>query len=624
MNFTLILPLLASSLQLPSRGHESQPTPALHAAQPGTGTHGAPASNSALDEPVTRLGESTIELYDIRALGLGRRGSEGQVILLPATLQLSDVEGSVEYEPFDMDVIQTLLDSLCGDEFEYEGRGMWEFSDGVLAVRAPADVQARVANMLAFLSNSMGARVELRVDVLNFPTRVQLDPSLLGIVTAHAADELRRGTGASGASVQSYTLNMLPGDTSTLELLRVHQMVRSFFVEVAQSAFAFDPDVVDRISGTRLALTCSPIRGGLGMSVVLSHGDPTGERDKVDLSQEGFHSSENSQSYVQGPRFAQTLAIATRSYAFDTAIPTGMALSFQSTLTVAGSQGTQVVILQPQGDGIRSVYSTATAGGDPDLFAVNMDAFAPSRVAFYHNSTLKDIGDAQPDRMGTDEPLLVARHGGTNHDAGLEFIRSQRPDLDLGYTSNWVVGTLDADVAEDMRASGMATRRLGQVVEEIVQAAETVQVGLSFTRHGEGLSRGVACDVPLRLGSQSSVSLGVEGTWVRDFDVEIAQGAAASEPLSYLYLDGLVLTLEPRRRPDGDLSLRLYGLGQLMRERSFFELDAPMFRGMDQILFDRLVIDQTVTLKRGQGSVSLGNTSGSSPLGGLRLDIDVH
>ena len=120
----------------------------------------------------------------------------------------------------------------------------------------------------------VAARIEMRVDILDYPALMRMDPSLLGVVDIQDVDELRRGAKAAGGTMQTYSLNVLPGETSSLELSSLHQIVTSYYVEVAQSAFAFDPAIMEMISGTRLAVTCSPTKDGLGLSVILCSGDP--------------------------------------------------------------------------------------------------------------------------------------------------------------------------------------------------------------------------------------------------------------------------------------------------------------------------------------------------------------
>jgi hypothetical protein len=121
------------------------------------------------------------------------------------------------------------------------------------------------------------------------------------------------------------------------------------------------------------------------------------------------------------------------------------------------------------------------------------------------------------------------------------------------------------------------------------------------------------------------VVLGVEGTHLVDYDVEIATKSNLSDPIVTLDLDGLALLIEPRRAPGGGLDLRLRGSANLLREVASFDAGLPTLAGIEQRVIDRLVLDETVRIGPGSGqSLQLGNTAGSGESGALRLRIQVR
>ncbi len=571
--------------------------------------------------------ESQVELYDLRALGLTRR-PEGDVTvqsLVPSSTY--DWRGHTveEYDVLGVDEVIALLDQLGGGEFEFEGRALWASSEEVLAVRAPAAMQARVAKLLELISASIGRRVQVRVDIINYPSRVQVDPTLLGVLTPADAERLREGAVGRGITTQALSLNVTPGELSGLDRSSLHPLLIDYDVEVASSAFAFDPLVIDLISGTRIALGCTPLEGGMGLTVILRSGDPTGPPEQVDLEQRGFTSNETVHEYLKGPRYVQSMPIASRSYAFETALPTGMALTFQSTLTLEGVESTQVIIIEPLGEPLPAVLKVATTGASADVFAVNLDALSQQRMAFGGDLLWLPAVKLRSDRMHWDaDSLLEAVYEESDYDQGWELLEPHCVDLELVSTSNWLLATRGPESIEAARQAGHSPADLEGVVHSFMQPAQTIQLSVKLSHAGEVLSKGLSVDLPLRSGQRSAIALGVEGTQVRDFDVEIAKGATVADPVVALHLDGLILLIEPHRTPAGDLRLELQGLAQLLRERALFEPDYPMFRGLDQLLFDRLVIDQSVTLEGGKGSITLGDSSSKARAGSLRLDLDVR
>ncbi len=578
-----------------------------------------PAIPSAIAEP-----DGVIKRYDLGAHNLPIDADKPFDLLLPGSPQPWEVgDGPEVFRAIDDDVIVELVQSLCGDEFEYEGR-LIMYSGGQLLVKAPPRVHAKVSGILSFLGETLHAHTELQVDVIDLSDKAAAGAGT-GLVDLAEADRIR-SLGGPSTRLHSYRLQLMPGRAAKLDLSRHHRFLADYDVEVAQGAFASDPVIHTMISGTRLEIRGAPGADGLSLTLLFRHGAPTGELREVDLDQHGFVGSESGQTFLRGARMIQSLGVVGRTFACNTTLPSGKALVLRSTLDLNEASGTQFVIVRQTGKPLRTVYGTGAPGDGDDISLVNLRALVPPRLAFDGLMFQKHLRHLEADRLHwyEYEPLLTTRVDWGECDGVAELIQMSCPDRRFtgDFPNLWLIARSDTELTEELGAEGTEAPSVEAVVKSLIPDDEVVQVSFTLRRRGEGASKGVRGDLAASVGQTSAAVLGVESTTTTDFDIEIAQASAVADPVTWMSFDGLALTVSPRRNASGGLFLELRGIAHLLYESDSFDPVAQLHGGVDLELFDKLLIDEilTVTEENG-GTFRIGDSDGGGP---LTLDVQVH
>lgn len=568
--------------------------------------------------------DGVVKRYDLSAHNLLVDAHLPGNLLLPGSPRIWDEEDGTELVwAIDEDLILELVQTLCGDEFEYEGRVIMH-SSGQLLVKAPPRVHAKVSGILSFLGEALHAYTELQVDVIDLSDKAAAGAGT-GLVDIAEAERICT-LGASATRLQSYRVPLFPGRAAKLDLTRQHRFLADYDVEVAQGAFAHDPVIHTMISGTRLEIRGAPAAGGLSLTVLFRHGSPTGELEEVDLDQHGFVGSEAGQNILGGPRMTQSFGVIGRAFACNTALPSGQALVLRSALDLKDAGGAQLVIVRQIGAPLRTVYGTGALGTGSDLSLVNLQSLVPPRLVFRGSLLEKQLRVLEADRLHWYEfdPLLTTEIDWGECDGLAELIQRSCPDRQFSGDGSfrWLIGRYDPELSRELGESGEEASKVEEVVRSLIPEDEVVQVSFTLRRRGEGVSKGARCDLVASVGHTSAVVLGVEATTTTDYDIEIAQASAVADPVTWMSFDGLALTVSPRRNVSGDLFLELRGFAHLLSREDSFDPVAPLHGGMDQQLFDQLLVDEilTVTEENG-GTFRIGDTDGGGP---LTLDVQVH
>lgn len=560
--------------------------------------------------------------YDLESLGLERNEPPTEVTWFsPATVRSGETYERNKGETFGPeDILETCIQST-GGEFEFEGRALWLDDAGVMTVRAPESVQQKVSSIVDFFAATVGQRVPVRLDVIRFPSRYRIEPESLGVLDSVQAEALRKSATQAGGHAESLVMHVAPGSLTEYDGTSREELLLDYDVEVAQNTMCYDPRMVEVLSGTRVALDCQPAEGGVDLTLILRDSAPRTEVHEVDISQQGFVANETQATFISGPRFLQSYAKPVRSMAMDAYLPAGGVLALQSTLSLEGGEGTQLVLVEPLGP-LPSVLTQGPEG----LYAIHMGALAGHRMHVFGVAEWCEVPRWNMTRLGwEDEPLMRVERHGRDWDAFLELLDASRPDLPFMIQSGaWAIGRGDDELARELAAEGRLLPGLGELVGSAQSPTENVRVSLRITRAGQDGSRGLSYDGMLMLGTTAALSLGVEGTYVRDYDVEIAQGSSVMDPITSLYHDGAALILEPRRARDGGLTLQLRGVAQLLAEHREFSPRTPMFRALDLLRFDRLAVDQVVQLPAGGGTVILGDQAAHPREGSLRMELTLE
>ena len=201
---------------------------------------------------------------------------------------------------------------------------------------------------------------------------------------------------------------------------------------------------------------------------------------------------------------------------------------------------------------------------------------------------------------------------------------SAAPHLDFDDDGSWIVARRTKDRGGEA-SGGDGGRALRDALTSLEPPSEVVNLKITASRNGKGLSNAVACEFPVRLGYESAVSLGVEGTHLFDLDVEIAKKPTVTDPSVALILDGMAFIVRVRRALDGSHEVELRGAVSLLREELQFDARAQSFSNITERFYDRLQVNESLRIGAGgDGTLTLGNTSSSDQAGALKLKIQVR
>jgi len=569
--------------------------------------------------------DSVVRSYDLSAMSGEYRSARSSVCIFPGS-HIREFYDDYEVEimqSMDFDRTYELVHSLLGEEVEYEGRMLWMSNDGKLVLRAPEPVQARVQEILGFVAGAQSSQTHLLVDVIEVPSGPSNAGPVSGVVDLPQARRLL-AMAERGGSSESYRLLINSAGGGRVSNTTYHSFVGDYDVEVAQNAFALDPVVMTMTTGLELEVSAAPAKGGTRLSLALSHGTAAGEIEAVEMELSGLSNNENGGVvYDIASERIESFAVMQRSMALQTVLPTGKALVFNTGADLTTTKTTQLIVLRLEGRGLLPVQSSALQLGSGEIHLVNLNAMAP-----YHYQV-----EGQALAGGARMPL--ARQDTDGYDVNL-WAHLEQQDSSFYQDLFSEIGD-ESDMLWDCDDHWFITYRGGESDAEaerrdmgqlyatttaaLMSETEVIPLTLNIQRSGEEGSRGLQMYLPILVGANSVVSMGVESTIIRDYNVEIAQGSAIVDPITGIEIDGASLALLPQRTADGRLLLQVRGFVQLLGEDRSFDPKGPALSPVHLPQYDRLLIDETLDLS--SGSAVLGNTNLEGRAGSVRLQAGI-
>lgn len=584
------------------------------------------------DAVVSATTDSVIRRYDLSALEKRSRGYQSHnSLLVGASVVGQDylefygkLQASNQLQ-FDPEQTYSVILEILGEEFEYEGRLVNGNVDTGLIIKGPEALHRRVQAIIDFFSRSTTSDSSFQVDLISLAAGSEASPLPVGIVSLEQAEKLL-GAARRGGTGESYSVPLNPMAVSHHDSSTAHTLLVDYDLEISERAFIYDPVLAIALTGMRFQVTASPAANGCNVSLALLHGSKIEDVRELSVNLQGKISSDTGPSYQKGPRTVQSLKIAQRSFALNTAIPTGKALIVRSNTSEEDSDKSQYIVLRQTGGALVPSFSAdASATGAP-IQLVRVDSFANRRLQFHG---LLTESPQQLIRLGRqhlfDSNPFMFKFTDADYDSEIDTLDSMTPHLECSIEGSWLIA-LPSNWKDKESSQGDTTKvSIQSALAEFLPKSEVVTVTMRAIQLGRKSQHEVSCTLPLRVGDPSAAVVGVESRSVTGYDVEVAQGSAASDPISGVHLNGMAVQIHPKRVANGGLTLQLTGLVSLVRESSIFDSHSPTHAPIQLDTFDRLVLDRTVRFDGTAGqTVIVGNSAGNAQSSGIRLELTLH
>ncbi|MBK7643526.1 MAG: hypothetical protein IPJ19_10855 [Planctomycetes bacterium] len=555
-----------------------------------------------------------LRTYDLQALLVPYRpDSEFQVLPVRGT-----PGGLEEREHFDAGLVIELVRSLCAPEFEYEGRSLLEH-DGSLFVTAPPAVQEKVAKIVGFLGNALGARTELVVDELLLPDALPRDPA--PILAPEEAQKLL----ASGAQHRSWRIALRPGWAGSAVSQRLIRFVSDWNVEIAQGAAIHDPVIETVPIGDAIVCSGAAGPGGLWLALLARGAESSGAKDHpldfyasvatetspVGNPQPGSPNSRASGRTLQaGPRLWQSVPLSMSALALNTFLPDGKVLCVATTLGLPDQHGTRLLFVR-----------RANAPGAP-VQGLALDPKAPGG----RDLVLIDAGWLRPPFCTSEGDLRAGGALPTSRDENQGGLQFQLHGADTGRAHELLPESNVCDVFDSQAwlviARTQRTQEGGGVEAAVTRMGSGAPVPASCSAElvlRKGTTVLVRSTLALRMGISSTIVAGSEDELLDDWDVEVAQTASAADPIIRASFEGLCARMRVDKDGAGALILDVRAFGQV-RSGELRNLDpqVPSVGTMSVGNWDRLGVEDRVTLPALAPQKALFGDSGGA---GLVLEV---
>ncbi|MSR63315.1 MAG: hypothetical protein EXS08_12810 [Planctomycetes bacterium] len=482
--------------------------------------------------------DNVLVTYDLRPVLPRWDSGNGwsQSLLVPPAAsphaELAQVHDELSYDEPVVFELQEVLTQILGDELRREGREL--LVDGpLLTVLAPPALQEQVRAVLDALESALSATVPIRVDVLTLGEGTgESVPS--GPVSDEEAAKLVTALTARGAKHASYTLELSPGRTATLDARRRVPFLFDYDVEIAQSMMIYAPVMTDALDGVRLVLRGTPGAGGIGLSVVLMHSELLGKIAMLPLKLEGLvnHIEGSEIKTINGPTGVQSPEVLVRGLSFDTFLADGKALALSMEAALGTAKSREVVLLRRVGGSMNPYVVRPIPRTSRTLIALDSELFRAPRMAAESGQFVEFDGQRQP--------ALVARLDGEPSGFLLEWLKARFSIWrSLG---PWFVMVTDPAWDKD------AVAQLDRLVKTLRPAQSLSDLRVDLRSQGREPLYPVRLRVPVLDGSSVGFVLARGGTAITGYDVEVAQGASVPDPSVTTTFDGLSLALSIQGR----------------------------------------------------------------------------
>lgn len=580
----------------------SLPSPAAAPLSPGEGSE-APAAEAP----------AVLAVYDVGALAQPIDGEDdGMPLGLFALDREEPGPGPATGRCFTPEEVMALLESAVGEELDYAERYLAFLDETHIVLRGPEELQARVRSLLEALDRVGSQRLELTVDVIDFPQGIPGGESRGGKERAlgpvyWGEEECRRLIEtAPDVRRRTYEFSLSAGHTAAADASRIVSALVDYDVEVAQGACVHDPVVVDLVTGLRLALRAAPAPGGLRLAALLRDVELSDEPRTRSYPNEALLAGEMSGvERLRGPDRIQEVVGETRSFAFNAFLPDGNAVMLWSDLALEHASGGRLVVIRRRAGTFEPVLEVS-AGEGIAFHAFDAEWLSPPRVELADEVFARSLPHALPGGDWWSSGESSAWFEGPGIDSVVELLSAEEDLEDVQVLGSWLLTQGQAAGAAVATATKLAAPPRG------AQLALTLRDG-----DGRALARAA---LPLLAGTDAHARLGAELSRVRDFDVEIAQRSAAGDPIVELAFDGLVLYARTASSPAGGLVVDLRLAAQVQSPAAELELPAAQIGLLDLGRSRNLTEDTRLRLAPDEVSATrtLGDATAAA---GLSLEV---
>jgi hypothetical protein len=558
-------------------------------------------------------GEGTDELvlrtYDIAHLSSGgfTQYETWETNLVPfVNFEQNDEYYEDEEHSANVEEVVSLMHEVLGEELEYEGRRIDLDEHGRLFIRGPETLQRRVTELIRFLEQSVGARYELEVAAVElgeaWPEGVLVD--------ANSLDRLFADADLAGTS---WRMPIQNDRTAALDMSRTRELCIDYDVEIAQGSTVADPIIATLSSGTRMILQASPAADGINLAFTLKRGDLANVVDRR-LEITGRIATEGGRpSMTTNAGVVQNYELVSRSMATTAVLPNGKGMVLA---TGVEGRANEVFVIRAVGEAMPTRMSFPLGGNLGNLTLLDVGATEPPRISsrgmLFGMAVLPELMPFSRDRdlLGADP---ITGQGGLTHDMILEGIDHNNINGLESYLAVYPVGNLDG---EERSLSAAEQRRMIETFDTLVRPSDQFDVEVTVT-HGDATkvrSRSLVTN-----GGSLTLGVGEESLGIYDYDVEVAQFAAISDPHVRPIFDGLAMWLQPSLRSDGSLAIDVRGGANLVTSVSETNLDSQFFPALDSVeSLHTLVRERRVLRAAGDGSWSTVIGGGET---GPRIEI---
>jgi len=549
--------------------------------------------------------DNVLRFYDLSGLVLDEPPGEDRTVTLGPHYQSleNEFDPTGEQDSGSRALVDVVLE-LLSPELEFEGRMVSITEDGRLAVRGPVGLHERLDSLLRFLESTVGAEVQLAVDVLGLPAG-----SADGIGPKLPAQQAQGliDTARSAGKLQSFQLPVRAGRPARIDLSSALNTVIDFDVEIAQGCAVHDPISLALVTGTSLEVRAAAGEGGTHLAILARRSERLPAREVVlDLGFYGGIAEKGGISRVESVRKIPVIDSVGADVAFATFLADDSVLALRT--RVAGAKGglDEVVLLRRAGGRLlrRSELELSPGGGR--LIVADAGAVAPPRFlaigAILNPEASPECLDAP--NYWEDQTLAIHLRAPSG-DLLQEVLGGGLESSGLDVLGNWLISRPYDGIGEGDKAGVRREQDLLlAALDQSPARTDLLDVSLSV-QHGAGDSKPViVARLPVCAGASSSLSLGVAGPDVVDYDVEVAQMAGVHDPRVQMGFDGMKLWLRATPREDGRLLLEMRGGVQLELSDRIVDLSGHSESNYQEVATARLGIDERTLLEAQNGAWS--------------------
>ena len=564
-----------------------------------------PASQDARADRNAPTADYRLVVHELAGLGFESEPDPALIFLPSLRLREEEEREFHEDRVIGSSHFVGLLENLLGDELSGEGCRAEYTQDGRLLVIGPASLQEDVANLLAFFREVNTAAAELTLDFVALPGTVDVQ-SLIDVGKVPALLEL-------ASSHSRHVLHVPTGRSATVSAGKRRHLVLDYDMEIAQGSLILDPIMGDFFEGLEATVRAAPCAGGLLVGLMARRGARVGDTPNKQLDMGAMLGNENGVHFENLPVSVQSPATANRSCGLSAVLSTGKAL----VVTTRGgeSSGTELMILHQTG-GALSAWSEYELGDGASLvFADPACVMAPRLLA--SGTGLLAGGSPVTPVLGAEPRLIV---GFESLGAGLvkDVLARQGRMGRVDDVGPWLVTWPEADRRGGGNAVGWSDAQ-HEIFESMQASVIQYEVDLRLQTPEGGA--GPVVRLPIRDGTSASVVLGLERLMVRDYDVEVAQFAAGSDPMVGVAFEGLALWLQASGSSSGQLQLKVRGAVSYAGDGEAALVQTPFVSYLDQSDERTLTLRESRALvsKDGHWQVLLGDAPG-----GVSLQVHVR